>query len=171
MENKNQLIKITVIGILIVWILPHFLRLFSRNIYFYTIIHSLIFSSVVLYLFKYYKTYGIKTFYLFIFAFGLPILLYSLDFLWNQIYYLFNTKEKEEILNFTSTFKYEGFYANMERFYSPLEYSIIDAITNKSMREIYGFIKYDRYGLALLIFCQYPVVLLIGFLKKTSKTN
>lgn len=168
MENKNQLIKITTISILILWIAPHVLVSLSMNTYFSTIIHAFLFSSIVLYLFNYYKATGSKHLHLFIIAFGLPILLYTLDFLGYQVYYYFNPVEKEEILRFTTTFQYEGFYANMERFHSPLEYSLFDAVTNKSIRTIYHFIKYNNYGLALITFFQYPVVLLLGFLKKAA---
>ncbi|MGL4583666.1 MAG: hypothetical protein ACRCVU_11880 [Flavobacterium sp.] len=168
MDNKKKLLKVTAIGILLLWGLSHLLSLLFMNVYIYIPIYALIYSSIVLYLFKTYKTFGIKNSYLYIIAFALPIVLYTVNFLGNQVYYLFDTEEKEQILLYTENLKYEGFYANMERFYSPLEYSITDALTNKSTRDIFQFIKYDRYILAIIIFCQYPVFLLMGYLKRTS---
>ena len=155
----KKLIITTFILFLALNFLPFFLE-FTNLTFYHNYIYNFLFAIIVLNFFYKFQKIGVKYSTIIFIALLLPFLIYNLNFLYSQIYYLINSEEKEQIISITRSNHKSGILAESIEFKSPLQYSFIDSLTNGKLPKIVNFYQNKHYTLFLLEFLTLPIVLL-----------
>lgn len=100
-------------------------------------------------------------------AVAIPVIFYSIDYGFDYYYY----KYTDEGIKALKAMPPSGYIApptknglgSVDAFRSPLDYSILDALTQDNIREIIYFYKTEQRFLILLQIISFPIILLIFF--------
>ena len=151
--------------ILALRILP-FLLSFTNSGYVHVFTYNIAFSCIVLFYFRELQKLKIGYTSVIGIALLLPIVLYSINFAITHLYYFFHSEEKKQIEHMLQMAKNStGLLALVNDIKSPLEYSILDSLTNNKAIVIWNFYHNGDYLFAMSQFVSMPIVLLMYYSK------